>query len=276
MSQPIYIVDAFTDEPFRGNPAAVCPLEEPADEAWMKRVAMEMNLSETVFVSPRADGSWGIRWFTPTVEVELCGHATLAASRALWETGRVDEDEIRYDSKSGALSATREGDGLIRLDFPALPVTETEIPATLRGSLAGARWFGEGGTKMLALLDDASGVRGYVPDLSALKGFLGRGLIVTAEGDEDGIDFVSRFFAPGVGVDEDPVCGSAHCALASFWSGRLGTSAMIARQVSARGGEVRVELSGDRVSLGGYATMTLRGELTGAASAARYGVSSLG
>ena len=276
MSQPIFIVDAFTSEAFAGNPAAVCPLEAPADEAWMKNVAREMNLSETAFVHPRVDGDWGIRWFTPAVEVELCGHATLAASHALWESGRVEEDEIRFDSTSGALTATRESDGLIRLDFPALPPRETEIPESLTGSLRGARWFGEGGTKMVALLGDARAVREYVPDLSALKTFLGRGLIVTAEGDEDGIDFVSRFFAPGVGVDEDPVCGSAHCALTALWSGRLGKSAMTARQVSARGGEVRVELRGDRVSLGGYATTTLRGELSEAASAARYGASSVG
>lgn len=274
MGQPVIVVDAFTDTPFCGNPAAVCPLDAPADPAWMQRVAAEMNLSETVFVTHGADGSWGIRWFTPTQEVELCGHATLAASHALWESGRAAPDApIGYDSMSGPLSASRDEDGVIALDFPAIPPTEEPIPDALRASLAGSRWFGGGGTKMLALLDDADAVRGFVPDLPAIASFKRVGLIVTAGGDETGVDFVSRFFAPGVGVDEDPVCGSAHCVLTPFWSGRLGKDTMRAHQLSARGGELRLALRGGRVALGGRAVTTLRGELSEAASAAPQGAS---
>ncbi len=274
MGQPVIVVDAFTDTPFCGNPAAVCPLEAPGDSGWMQRVAAEMNLSETVFVTPTAGVSWGIRWFTPTQEVELCGHATLAASHALWESGRAPTDApIVYDSMSGALSATRDDDGVISLDFPAIPPTEEPIPDALRATLAGVRWFGGGGTKMLALLENADAVRGFVPDLPAIASFERVGLIVTAEGDAPGVDFVSRFFAPGVGVDEDPVCGSAHCVLTPFWSGRLGKDVLSARQLSARGGELRLALRGQRVALGGRAVTTLRGELSGAASAAPQGAS---
>lgn len=275
MSQPLYIVDAFADEAFRGNPAAVCPLEAPADAEWMQRVAGEMNLSETVFVSPAADGAWGIRWFTPLQEVELCGHATLAASHALWESGRAGLDApIHYESMSGPLTATRDGDGLIALDFPGVPVREESVPEALRPSLRGATWFGVGGTKMMTVLESPKAVRVYEPDLAVIATFKRIGLIVTARGDEPGIDFVSRFFAPGVGIDEDPVCGSAHCLLAPFWGDRLGKAEMRARQLSVRGGELRLTLRDDRVLLGGRAVTTLRGELTDAACPAGQGVSS--
>ncbi len=266
MAQAIYIVDAFAGEAFSGNPAAVCPLEAPADAGWMQKVAMEMNLSETVFVTPAAGGAWGIRWFTPMREVELCGHATLAASHALWEAGLADAgDAVRFDSMSGALTAERDSTGVITLDFPVVAPVEETVPGVLQESLAGARWFGSGGTKMLALLEDADAVRGYEPDLRAIASFKRVGLIVTAPGDEAGVDFVSRFFAPGVGIDEDPVCGSAHCLLGAFWAERLGKSELIARQLSARGGELRVGVRGERVALGGRAVTTVRGELAGAA-----------
>ncbi len=276
MSQPIYIVDAFTDAAFAGNPAAVCPLDEPADAGWMQRVAAEMNLSETVFVVPKADGRWGIRWFTPLQEVELCGHATLAASQAAYETGRVTADDgLVFDSMSGELRAQRDGDGVIWLDFPAVPMREEAVPGSLRESLDGASWFGAGGTKMLALLEDESAVRGYVPDLTAIKAFARVGLIVTAPGDDADVDFVSRFFAPGVGIDEDPVCGSAHCLLTPYWAERLRKTELSARQISARGGTLSLKLQGDRVALGGRAVMTLRGELTAAACPLTQGASGL-
>ena len=264
MGVPLRIVDAFTDTAFAGNPAAVCVLERPGDAAWMQRVAVEMNLSETVFLTREGDG-WGIRWFTPGTEVDLCGHATLAAAHALWERGEAPADRpIGFTSRSGPLSAARDGDGWITLDFPAQPAHEQPVPPALSASLQGAVWFGSNGHKMLAVLRDESAVRGFLPDRDAILASGNEGLIVAARG--DGADFVSRFFAPAVGIDEDPVCGSAHCLLGPDWAGVLGKNELSAQQVSPRGGALRVTVAGDRVKIAGRAVTTLVGELTDAAA----------
>jgi PhzF family phenazine biosynthesis protein len=265
----IQIVDAFTDRPFAGNPAAVCVLAEPADPAWMQRVAMEMNLSETAFARPVEDPGAGyeLRWFTPRVEVALCGHATLASAHVLYETGAVPADRpIRFHTlHSGVLTVSRE-DGRLAMDFPACPPEEITAPGGLAEALgATPSWTGRNAQNdILAVLGDAAGVRSLAPDISALTRIDARGICVTAADAEH--DFVSRFFAPSVGIAEDPVTGSAHCMLAPFWAGRLGRTEMRAHQASPRGGEVRVEARGDRVILGGSAVTVLEGTLrTGAA-----------
>ncbi|HEX8914872.1 MAG TPA: PhzF family phenazine biosynthesis protein [Humisphaera sp.] len=265
MPVPIYTVDAFTAEPFAGNPAAVCPLAGPADERWMKLLAREMNLSETAFCWPEADGLLRLRWFTPAVEVDLCGHATLATAHVLWETGRLAAGATaRFATRSGVLTAARTPDGWVTLDFPAKAVELADAPPGLVESL-GVRPVGVGFNRMDWLVEVASAdeVRTASPDLRLLKTVRARGVILTAPagGADAPADFVSRFFAPAVGVDEDPVTGSAHCALAPYWSAKLGRPRLVGRQVSARGGVVRTELRGDRVLLGGQAVTVLRGEL---------------
>jgi predicted PhzF superfamily epimerase YddE/YHI9 len=261
MAHTLLTVDAFTDRAFAGNPAAVCLLPAPAETGWMAGVAREMNLSETAFLVPRED-SFDLRWFTPAVEVDLCGHATLASAHALWELGRVPTgQEIRFHTRSGLLTAGT-GDGLIWLNFPARPVAAIPPPDGLASALGAApRWCGRSRDDYLVELDNAAEVRGIRPDLGALRGFGLRGVIVTARASSGPYDFVSRFFAPGSGIDEDPVTGSAHCALAPYWAPHLGKDSMLAYQASARGGEVRVRLAGDRVFLGGRAVTVLRGEL---------------
>jgi len=254
-------VDAFTSEPFAGNPAAVCLLREERPDRWLQAVAAEMNLSETAFLLPRQDG-YGLRWFTPRVEVDLCGHATLASAHVLWESGRLAHDAIaRFHTRSGPLSAVRR-DPWIELDFPAVPDEPCDAPAGLAAAL-GARplYVGRNRFDLLVELDNEEVVRGLRPDLSRLAELGGRGVIVTSRSSAPGTDFVSRFFAPAAGVDEDPVTGSAHCCLAPFWSARLGQSRFVARQISARGGVLRVELAGDRVLLAGQAVTVLRGEI---------------
>jgi len=262
MTIPLLQVDAFTDRPFHGNPAAVCLLESPRDADWMQSVAAEMNLAETAFVSPRADG-YDLRWFTPTCEVDLCGHATLASAHALWETGRLPPGTMaRFLTKSGWLTAS-ERDGLIELDFPATradpaPDLATSLAAAVRAPVA---WAGRSRFDLVALLASADAVRRSTPDLALVGALPCRGVIVTAAGDDGVHDFVSRFFGPQSGVDEDPVTGSAHCALAPYWAGVLGRNKLVGFQASSRGGTVRVELDGDRVRLGGHAVTVLRGEL---------------
>jgi len=262
MSTTICQVDAFTDAPFAGNPAAVCLLEGPRDDEWMQAVAAEMNLSETAFLLPAGDG-WSLRWFTPAVEVDLCGHATLAAAHTLWEAGRLPGDQqVRFHSRSGLLTAVRKG-GWIEMDFPAQPVAgRIETPPELTAAL-GAEPVGlyPAGWTHLAEMADELAVRELGPDFAAMKAGPCGSVIVTAASGRPGIDFVSRFFAPVVGIDEDPVTGSAHCVLAPFWGGRLGRERMVGRQVSARGGTVRVALTGGRVKLSGQAVTVLRGEL---------------
>lgn len=254
-------VDAFTDRPFTGNPAAVCLLSEPPPEWWMQDVAREMNLSETAFVLAHEDG-FDLRWFTPTVEVDLCGHATLASAHVLWEEGHLRPDEVaHFHSRSGLLTAARRGDW-IELDFPASDPEPVEIPPGMADALgADPVSVHRARSDLLVELADEKAVRTLHPELGRLRGLQARGVIVTAAGISGRYDFVSRFFAPRVGVDEDPVTGSAHCALAPFWSRRLGRDQLTGYQVSARGGTVRTRLSGERVILGGQAVTVLRAEL---------------
>lgn len=263
MDLDLYQVDAFTDRPFGGNPAAVCLLPGPRDPEWMQLVAREMNLSETAFVHPAEEGSWGLRWFTPTVEVELCGHATLASAHVLWETGLLPvEATARFHTLSGLLTAERR-EGEIELDFPARSAAPVEPPPGLAEALGVApRFVGKSRYDYLLEVESEAVVRAVVPDQGRLRTLPVRGVIVTAAG-AGPYDFVSRFFAPGAGVDEDPVTGSAHCTLGPYWAGRLGRSSFLAWQASARGGTVRVRVEGERVKLGGRAVTVLRGCLVG-------------
>jgi PhzF family phenazine biosynthesis protein len=262
VGQRIVQVDAFTAEPFRGNPAAVCVLEADRPDAWMRAVAREMNLSETAFLRRSGDG-WSLRWFTPAVEVDLCGHATLASAHVLWEDGFAGTAEaLRFVTRSGELRAKREN-GAIVLDVPARAATRNAPPAGLLNALGAADVVDVAYNRMdwLVELRDADAVRGLAPDLTALRRIDARGVIVTARADDGEHDFVSRFFAPAVGVDEDPVTGSAHCCLAPWWAERLGRTELAGYQASARGGTVRVRLRNERVDLIGRAVTVLRGEL---------------
>lgn len=255
-------VDAFTAVPFRGNPAAVLVLEEERDDAWMQDVAREMNLAETAFLRP-VDGVWGLRWFTPVREVDLCGHATLASAHVLWETGRLRADEEAvFHTRSGRLGARRAGEW-IELDFPLERPLPADPPQGLIEAL-GVRPRAVARNRMDYLVEvgTADEVRAAEPDMTKLRRVEARGVIVTARADSgDSADFVSRFFAPRVGVDEDPVTGSAHCALAPWWAERLGKTEMTGYQASPRGGTVGVRVNGERVILAGQAITVLRGEL---------------
>jgi len=261
MTIKIYQVDAFTEKPFGGNPAAVCLLEAPGADAWMQNVAREMNLSETAFLC-RLEQGFSLRWFTPAVEVELCGHATLASAHVLWEAGILASDETaRFHTASGLLTAQRKGNE-IELNFPATPSSTAEAPEGLAKALGvNARSVGKSRYDYLVEVDAENVVRNLKPDFGALRALSVRGIIVTSEAATEGFDFVSRFFAPGAGVDEDPVTGSAHCTLGPFWQERLKKDEMTAYQASARGGVVRVRMESDRVYLSGHAVTILRGEL---------------
>ena len=261
MGLAIYQVDAFTVHLFAGNPAAVCLLPAPREKHWMQMVAREMNLSETAFLHPENDG-WRLRWFTPAVEVALCGHATLASAHVLWEIGQLAPSATaRFFTESGLLTAERNG-SVIELNFPAKIAVPTEPPAGLAEAV---------GVKPLAVcrsefdylieVDSAATLRAMKPDFSRLGELPVRGVIVTARSDQTEFDFVSRFFAPASGVNEDPVTGSAHCTLGPFWQERLNKSDFRAYQASERGGVVKVRVAGDRVFLGGSAVTVLRGEL---------------
>jgi len=264
MTTPIVQVDAFTSRAFGGNPAGVCVLPAPRDAAWMQLVAREMNVAETAFLHPLDDG-FSLRWFTPTVEVDLCGHATLASAHTLWEGGRLGALETaRFHTRSGLLTATRDG-GWIELDFPATPDEPSEPPPGLvEGLGATPRYVGKSRFDYLAELDDEAAVRKIAPDFSVLRGIAARGVIVTSRSATPGVDFVSRYFAPAYGIDEDPATGSTHCCLGPFWKRRLNQSSFAARQLSARGGELHVTVDGDggdRVRIRGQAVTVLRGEL---------------
>ena len=257
----LWIIDAFADAPFSGNPAAVCMLPGHRPDSWHQALAGEMNQAETAFLT-RQEGDWGLRWFTPRVEVDLCGHATLASAHFLWESGRLlRTTAARFHTRSGLLSAESDGDWIV-LNFPQTPPTEVPPIEGLADAL-GAKpvWIGRSPFDVFVVLDSAERVRSLTPDLGKLALVEARGVIVTAEGDRSGIDFVSRFFAPQVGVPEDPVTGSAHCALTPYWAGRLGRKTMNGHQASPRGGMVRVEHKGDRVLLGGKARTVVRGDL---------------
>lgn len=263
MPIPISIVDAFTAEPFAGNPAAVALLPEPTDPAWMQDVARELNLSETAFLVRDGD-AFGLRWFTPAREVDLCGHATLASAHVLWLDGHLAPgEEARFDTLSGRLTCRRLDDGWIAMDFPAEPPAEVEPPPGLLAALglSGARWVGRNRLDLVVELADEQAVRALAPDVRALGRLEARGVAVTAPASAPGVDFVSRYFAPACGIDEDPVTGSAHCALGPHWAARLGKDELTGRQVSARGGTVRVALRGGRVTLSGQAVRVVRGEL---------------
>ena len=264
MGIEIVQVDAFTDTPFHGNPAAVCFLEETRDAVWMQNVAREMNLSETAFVRARPDGPgrFDLRWFTPAAEVELCGHATLASAHALWEGGRLAAGvPAEFHTRSGVLAAVRREDW-IELDFPALPEQPVAPPAGLAAALGvEPKYVGRSRFDFLVELDCEASLRALRPDFDALRKVQCRGVIVTSESDSPEYDFVSRYFAPSYGVDEDPVTGSAHCVLAPFWAHRLKRAALTGYQASRRGGVVLARLDGERVRLGGRAVTVLRGEL---------------
>lgn len=260
MGLPFVQVDAFTDQPYGGNPAAVGVLTEAQPDEWMQRVAQEMNLSETAFLLPEGDG-YRLRWFTPTVEVDLCGHATLASAHTLWSEGHLAPDqEARFYTRSGLLTAQRQGDW-IELNFPAdapQPITTPEGLADALGATPVA--VVENALGYLVELDQAATVRDLQPDFAALGQFPVHGVIVTSRG-EAPYDFVSRFFAPALGINEDPVTGSAHCGLSPYWREKLGKTSFLAYQASARGGVLQVEDRGDRVVLRGQAVTILRGEL---------------
>jgi len=263
MGLAIYQVDAFTDQLFAGNPAAVCLLPAPRERHWMQMVAREMNLSETAFLHPENDG-WRLRWFTPAVEVALCGHATLASAHVLWETGQLPPTATaRFYTESGLLTAERIGSS-IELNFPAKIAVPTRTPAGLAEALGVKPLFvGRSAFDYLVEIDSATTLRVMKPDFGKLGELPVRGVIVTARSDQTEFDFVSRFFAPASGVNEDPVTGSAHCTLGPFWQERLNKSDFSAYQASARGGVVKVRLAGGRVFLGGDAVTVLRGEFLG-------------
>lgn len=274
----IYHVDAFSSVAFSGNPAGVCPLEAPAPEEWMQQLAAEVNASETAFTHPLADGSYRLRWFTPTSEVDLCGHATLAAAHVInsaehypGRTVRLTPDErIRFSTNSGKLSAVVTETG-ITLDFPATPASAIPAPTSLARALGGTvpTWTGTSQFDLLVELADCDAVRSVAPDFNALTAMPYRGVIVTAAAEPSSdADFISRFFAPNVGVPEDPVTGSSHCTLAPFWTQRLGRKRLLGHQASQRGGYVGVELRGNRVGLHGQAITVFTSELATVAAPA--------
>ncbi len=262
MGLPLFQVDAFTHKPFTGNPAAVCLLPEARDAHWLQSVAAEMNLSETAFLLKEQDG-FNLRWFTPATEVDLCGHATLASAHILWEEGYLKPDQRAYFStRSGLLMAERKGEW-IELDFPIEPEGAAAVPADLAKALGAApTYVGKNRFDYLVEVDSEDTVRNLKPDFTLLGEIPTRGVIVTSAATSPGYDFVSRFFAPRAGINEDPVTGSAHCCLGPSWRARLHKNDFVAYQASARGGVVRVLLSGQRVFLGGQAVTVLRGKLT--------------
>lgn len=252
-----YIVDAFTSKPFAGNPAAVCLLEKPIDDELMQSIAAEFNLSETAFLLPLTDDSWSLRWFTPVCEVNLCGHATLAAAHVLLNEIKVNFDLLLFQTRSGELTARKMESG-IELDFPLTPTTpinQTDFFHLVDQNFVSLHQAGE---DLLMELATESQVKNYQPDLSAIKQLDCRGLIITAPGNSYDCHFVSRFFAPRFGIDEDPVTGSAHCALIDFWSKKTGRDHFIAKQVSKRGGTLNIQLKGNRVALRGNSVTTAR------------------
>lgn len=262
MGLRIVQVDAFTSVPFAGNPAGVCILPEPRDARWLQNVAREMNLAETAFLLKKRTDGFDLRWFTPETEVELCGHATLASAHVLWEDGHLQPGEqARFHTLSGLLTAERRGEW-IELDFPAEPAEDTVAPEGLLRAL-GVRpvHVGKNRFDYLVEVESEQFVRALQPELTLLATVPARGVIVTSRAASADFDFVSRFFAPAVGVNEDPVTGSAHCCLGPYWRGKLGRDELVAHQVSQRGGVVRVRVDGPRVKLGGQAVTVLRGEL---------------
>ncbi|KLU62540.1 putative isomerase YddE [Peptococcaceae bacterium CEB3] len=262
MRLSLYQVDAFTDQPFAGNPAAVCILAERVADEWLQKVAQEMNLSETAFLLKQERG-YSLRWFTPTTEVDLCGHATLASAHVLWTENYLPEDQVaRFYTRSGLLIAKREANGLIVLNLPVEEAAETRPP---KGLLAGlgveAGYVGKNRFDYIVEVDGEETVRNLEPDFDALRRMPCEGVIVTSVSASKEYDFVSRFFAPSLGINGDPVTGSAHCCLAPYWKKRLGKEHFVARQLSRRGGKLTVRLENERVHIGGQAVTVLKGEL---------------
>ncbi len=262
MSTPLVWVDAFTDVPFRGNPAAVCLLDSAADAGWMQSLATEMNLAETAFVVPRPDGDFDLRWFTPSREIELCGHATLAATHVLFDTGRA-AGRVAFHTMSGVLTGSVDGTR-IAMDFPASPPHPIPMPDGLLAALGLTEWVGisESANRWHVVeLESEAAVVAVRPDFDALTRVGAGAAIVTARSATPGVDIASRVFVPGAGIDEDPVTGSAHCALVPYWADRIGRTDLVAYQASARGGTLYCRLAGDRVILAGSAVTILRSEL---------------
>ena len=259
---PLFIVDAFAERPFAGNPAGVVLLDAPRDDSWCQAVAAELRHSETAFLEPAGPGAWNLRWFTPTVEVDLCGHATLASAHVLWESGRLAKGAAaRFLTRSGELGAARLPDGRIELDLPGDPVRPIAPPAGLAEALdCDPVFVGSGAANVLVELASAAEVRRLAPDQAWLAASLRDGLIATALADVPDAAIVSRYFCPAAGIAEDPATGSAHCALAAHWAPRLGLS-FRALQVSGRGGVLDVTLRGDRVGVAGRAITLVEGML---------------
>jgi PhzF family phenazine biosynthesis protein len=262
MARPFYLVDAFVNGPFTGNPAAVVLLNQELDPSWMQDVAMEANQAETSFVWPLDEGRWGLRWFTPTVEVGLCGHATLAAAHVLWESGRAPTDRpVTFLTSSGALVCSLEG-GLVAMVFPSEGPHEAEPPFDIAPLLGfDPVWMGKNGRMWVAMMSREQAVRTMRPDMAAVKALGMVGLCVTAKADTEGFDIVSRFFAPQSGVPEDHATGSAHCALAPFWGEKLNKTSLTALQLSPRRAVVSTEWTDGRVVLRGRAVTTVLGSL---------------
>lgn len=261
MNLPLYWIDAFTNQIFSGNPAGVVPLERWPDDALMQRMAFEHGLAETAFFVKTGEDRFHLRWFTPGAEVDLCGHATLATAFAVFtQLGSVG-DVLTFDSRSGPLQVTRLGDGRLELDFPSRPAVPMTPPAALVQGLGATPLYYAQAQANLAVFNTAAEIRALRPNFAALATLEQYGTIATAPGDGEDCDFVSRFFAPRVGIPEDPVTGSAHCVLTPYWAARLGKNRLHARQLSARGGELWCELSGDRVRIAGHAVLYLRGEI---------------
>ena len=259
MKLNIYQVDSFTEKPFAGNPAGVCVMEQRLDERLMQQIAMEMNLSETAFAVREGEG-FRLRWFTPTVEVELCGHATLATAHILWEIGIVKSSGLAvFNTASGILYASRKGN-LIELDFPAKLEEKADAPPGLLEALhVDATYIGKSAFDYLVLVESEDTIKNMEPDYSLLKKVQARGVMVTSRSSSPNYDFISRFFAPACGVNEDPVTGSSHCTLGPFWRKHINKNVFTAYQASARGGIVHVRLSGNRVYLGGHAITVMEG-----------------
>ncbi len=261
----LYWIDAFAEKPFTGNPAGVVPLETWPPDLLMQQIAFENGLAETAFFVRTGPARFQLRWFTPTTEVDLCGHATLASAFVVFHQLDQPGETVAFDSRSGPLLVTRQSDGDLELDFPATPAHSETDPILLDRVAASIgvmpQWLGRSPFDLVAILPDAEAVQAVQPDLPKINALGGRGLIVTASGGPSGIDFVSRFFAPQAGVPEDPVTGSAHCALVPLWAERLGKTALRARQVSPRGGNLRCTLAGDRVKLAGRGVLYMRGEI---------------
>ena len=258
MTIPIYQVDAFTLGPFSGNPAAVCPLDTWLDDATMQNIAAENNLAETAFIVPSEEG-YDLRWFTPMVEVDLCGHATLAAGYVVLNHLQPDLESVSFETISGQLTVSRDGERL-SMDFPARPPIPVPVSEALSDALGKAPSEVHLSRDILAVYDNEASVRSLSPDQTKLLALEeGFGVIVTAKGDT--VDFVSRFFGPKAGVAEDPVTGSAHCTLVPYWALRLGWSELVAHQVSKRGGELHCELRGDRVIMSGHCVLFLTGSI---------------